>query len=229
MATRLYTWLDVESVVEKARYAGEWPKQVRFHVYSHALVVSLNTRDDNERYEEVLKDQSIKKLSDWFGDRYDRETGTIILESLSTEKRRTLPVIFESDFDESDGVDRMSALRPMFMRVALYPEAQEELVQVAKDRLVLPPCPNDWPPIFAFYSFKGGVGRTTHLLAFARAFSKLRRKAKLLIIDADLEAPGLTWWMRAQSGTPKISFLDFLALAQYDETEGWKETIELVS
>lgn len=228
MATRLYTWLDVESVVERKRYAGQWPKQVRFHVYSEALVVSLNTGGDHQQSKE-LEQQAINKLSEWFGNYYDQETGTIVLESLSTEKRRVLPVIFESDFDVSDEVDQMSALRPMFMRIALYPEAQEELSQVVKQRVVLPPCPDDWPPIFAFYSFKGGVGRTTHLLAFAKAFSKLYRKKKLLIIDADLEAPGLTWWMRALSKETQISFLDFLALAQYDETDGWQETIELVA
>ena len=49
-------------------------------------------------------------------------------------------------------------------------------------------------PVFAFHSYKGGVGRTLSLIAFARAWTNLQKNpenSKLLIIDSDLEAPGL--------------------------------------
>lgn len=46
------------------------------------------------------------------------------------------------------------------------------------------------PPIVSFYSYKGGVGRTTTLAALA-SFHARRTGAKVLILDCDFEAPGL--------------------------------------
>lgn len=45
------------------------------------------------------------------------------------------------------------------------------------------------PPIITFYSFKGGVGRTTTLLACAWQLAKDGKR--IALIDLDLEAPGL--------------------------------------
>ena len=47
--------------------------------------------------------------------------------------------------------------------------------------------------IFTFYSYKGGVGRT-HLLANLAAYLCYYRKRKVLMIDWDLEAPGLHYY-----------------------------------
>ena len=44
-------------------------------------------------------------------------------------------------------------------------------------------------PIVAFYSFKGGMGRTTALAAFA--VDRARRDERVVVIDLDLDAPGL--------------------------------------
>lgn len=54
-----------------------------------------------------------------------------------------------------------------------------------------PPWPlNDHtPPILSFYSHKGGVGRTTTLCAVA--ISLARQTKKVVVVDLDLEAPGL--------------------------------------
>jgi MinD-like ATPase involved in chromosome partitioning or flagellar assembly len=46
-------------------------------------------------------------------------------------------------------------------------------------------------PVFCFYSYKGGVGRTTTLAAFATYLAKVEQK-KVVIIDCDFEAPGIT-------------------------------------
>lgn len=47
----------------------------------------------------------------------------------------------------------------------------------------------DGPKIIAFYSFKGGVGRTTTLALMAERFARAGRR--VACIDLDLEAPGL--------------------------------------
>ena len=44
------------------------------------------------------------------------------------------------------------------------------------------------PPILTFYSFKGGVGRTTALAAFA--IQRARAGERVAVIDMDLDAPG---------------------------------------
>lgn len=45
------------------------------------------------------------------------------------------------------------------------------------------------PPIVAFYSFKGGVGRTTALVSCA--WQLARKGKRTVVLDFDLEAPGL--------------------------------------
>lgn len=44
-------------------------------------------------------------------------------------------------------------------------------------------------PLVAFYSFKGGMGRTTALAAFA--LDRVRRDEHVVVVDLDLDAPGL--------------------------------------
>jgi MinD-like ATPase involved in chromosome partitioning or flagellar assembly len=47
------------------------------------------------------------------------------------------------------------------------------------------------PPFITFYSFKGGVGRTQ---AVANVGAQLASRGfRVLVVDFDLEAPGLTW------------------------------------
>ncbi len=69
--------------------------------------------------------------------------------------------------------------------------------RLSKDAWLLGPCQPPWPlddntgpapAIIAFYSFKGGVGRTTALLAVA--VNAARAGLRCLILDFDLEAPG---------------------------------------
>ena len=46
-------------------------------------------------------------------------------------------------------------------------------------------------PIISFYSYKGGVGRTTSLITFANYYAYHHAK-KVVILDFDFEAPGVT-------------------------------------
>ena len=45
------------------------------------------------------------------------------------------------------------------------------------------------PPIVVFYSFKGGVGRTTALASFA--IQRARAGERVVVVDGDLDAPGI--------------------------------------
>lgn len=61
------------------------------------------------------------------------------------------------------------------------------------------PVSEDHPPVIAFYSFKGGVGRTTVLASFA--IQRARMGETVVVIDLDLDAPGVG--MLLDSGTPE--------------------------
>ncbi|GAA1896787.1 hypothetical protein GCM10009716_03530 [Streptomyces sodiiphilus] len=69
--------------------------------------------------------------------------------------------------------------------------------------------------LMAFHSFKGGVGRTVHAVAAADALAG--QGASVLLVDADLEAPGITWMHRSQGGQLDFSYEDFLALLHGEE------------
>ncbi|MFD6966801.1 KGGVGR-motif variant AAA ATPase [Streptomyces sp. NPDC059979] len=66
--------------------------------------------------------------------------------------------------------------------------------------------------LMAFHSFKGGVGRTVHAVAVADRLA--RNGGKVLLIDADLEAPGITWMHKEQGGQCDFAYEDFITLLQ---------------
>ena len=65
-------------------------------------------------------------------------------------------------------------------------------------------------PVVAFYSFKGGVGRSTALAAFA--LQRARSGERVVVVDADLDAPGLGALLPAdrQGGTQRWGVVDYL-------------------
>ncbi|MBI5480029.1 MAG: AAA family ATPase [Deltaproteobacteria bacterium] len=73
-----------------------------------------------------------------------------------------------------------------------------------------PPWPlqGQTPPIIAFYSFKGGVGRTTALVALALQLA--RAKKRVCVVDLDLEAPGVGVLLAPTSGPARYGVVDFL-------------------
>ena len=56
-------------------------------------------------------------------------------------------------------------------------------------------------PVVTFYSYKGGVGRSTSLAAFAMYMATQQAK-KVVIIDCDLEAPGFNNFFLQEPSTP---------------------------
>src|SRR3569833_142258 len=64
------------------------------------------------------------------------------------------------------------------------------------------------PPRVAFYSYKGGVGRSTALAIVARQLA--REGFSVAVIDLDLEAPGINSLLLAQSVPSPIGVVDYL-------------------
>lgn len=74
------------------------------------------------------------------------------------------------------------------------------------------------PPRLTFFGLKGGVGRTTALVLFARALA--RAGARVLVVDLDLESPGLGPLLLPSDRVPRFGIVDYLveeAVGQADE------------
>jgi len=79
--------------------------------------------------------------------------------------------------------------------------------------------------IAAFFSFKGGVGRTTSCFATLLRLLDRKQPARVLYVDADVEAPGLTWQVPSQE---RLSWVDALALL-HDSNDWRSESLPLIA
>ncbi|MDJ0515213.1 MAG: hypothetical protein QNJ74_02810 [Trichodesmium sp. MO_231.B1] len=226
---RLYTWVDVEDVLLGIK-SNEFPKWLVFaRCYWDELSIGI-------------REGKIAKAKEWLqevfeprfrlGKTEEMTNCFIILESIKGEER-SLPICFE----ETDEQAPIFKLIPSLSRPGVIWFDRQ-------DRDIQPPeiFPSNIPPIVAFHSFKGGVGRTTHALALAQALiqektpktqaliqEKTPKKRKVLVVDGDLEAPGISWMLEERLPNPPISFADFLALAHGDSTPTAEQAIKLVS
>jgi len=75
------------------------------------------------------------------------------------------------------------------------------------------------PPILTFYSFKGGVGRTTALAAFA--VQRARAGERVAVIDADLDAPGIGSLLAADENgsTARWGVADYILEKKFDHID----------
>lgn len=78
------------------------------------------------------------------------------------------------------------------------------------NRPVQPPWPlsEKTPPIASFFSFKGGVGRTTALASTAVQLARVRKR--VCVIDLDLEAPGAGMLFLPTRGGAQYGVVDYL-------------------
>lgn len=71
-------------------------------------------------------------------------------------------------------------------------------------------APDDGPPVAVFYSFKGGLGRSTLLAAFA--IQRARAGERVCVVDLDLDSPGVGRLLSADRNglTASWGVVDFL-------------------
>lgn len=197
----MYTWKDVERklLLNKDKWEG---KIFEIETYTDEIIIYIPDL--------AVKDSASNILNGIFGEKYDNENDKIILD---------LPGGYLNVNYEAEEADVVTTTTPLFKKVLYRQSAyQEELIEKE-----LPGV-----PVLAFHSYKGGVGRTLSLLAFVKAWSSLKdikSTKKLLIVDADIEAPGITWLTKG-SGNAAFSLLDLLEITQ--EKENVDEIIELI-
>jgi MinD-like ATPase involved in chromosome partitioning or flagellar assembly len=88
---------------------------------------------------------------------------------------------------------------------------------------------DDSPSVVAFHSVKGGVGRTTAAMAFAKNMSENSGGSPVLFIDADFEAPGISYLYRTRKPDVSVSLEDMLALAHADTSGDLSSTVSFVA
>lgn len=184
---KFYTWKDIERYCLIKR--SEWKNEIfSMDVYPDELIVYKKDGITDEKAKDILFNIFPKNIN--------IENDTISLD------REAEPIAISFD-EENDSFEKNTM--PLFEQV-IYKESaypQEKLGDL--------PC-----PVIAFHSYKGGVGRTLSLLAFAKAWTNIRKETeqeKILIIDSDIEAPGLSW-IQGDKNENAFSYLDLLTLIQ---------------
>lgn len=197
---RLFSWVDIEEELLIALENEEWPEELfKVSVYWESIDLTV-------------KPGSIDKITQWFENkftpRFDRERG-VILEAATGHSRYCSLYFEEEELSQPDQVYIPTLARPKTLRNG------RKVLAAPK------PFPNTAPLIFAFHSFKGGVGRTLHAIALAHALDK--RGGRVLLVDGDFEAPGLSWILRNRLPDLPTCYADFLAVAQGDATLGLRK------
>jgi MinD-like ATPase involved in chromosome partitioning or flagellar assembly len=204
---RFLTWLDVRrEISRKTNYGKKLPEGVvRMRCFSDAIEVGLVSDDNRENVNNIIKE--------WFGDWYQEDELLIQLDLADA----TLPVEFISG--ESTVTNDDIEIRPFWEEIAYLETEVENKSNIIKQ----PEKYIDKLKLVAFYSFKGGVGRTlnlaAHIFALLDRAKEINKPINILVIDADLEAPGLTYWNRLEKQQGTVSLINFLEVYHYPPIE----------
>lgn len=186
---KYYSWKDIERMLLK--YSDSWKSTFdTFDIYPDELVIYLR--------EEIKEQEAINVLENIFPKNLDLSENKIKFD----QNLEDIYITFETQYDSIK-----KGKLPLFEKVIYEDSAYPE------DKLDDLEC-----PVIAFHSYKGGVGRTLSLLAFAKAWTNINKdnsNSKLLIVDSDIEAPGLTW-IQGEHNEDDFSYLDLLTLIQDD-------------
>jgi len=189
---RILTWLDVERIFKQNTLNGARYEKpiVNIQCYSNSVEV--------EYFGDELS--VIEWLQELFGMAYDSENQAIRL----LIGAQWYPVELVKCQDVSP------------MDVPNYPLWSDIAYMRPTDIVNFPDPWVGGPKVVAFHSFKGGVGRTTSMMSYVAASldAAEARPVRLLLIDADLEAPGISFWLDTPN-RPKVSFVQLLEALHY--------------
>lgn len=179
---KFYSWKDIERVLMSLR--DRW-EQYAYRITVYRSYIEISLRDEEG------KNEILNIMEEVFGDNFVGSEEAIILD-LGKEK---IPL----DFSGEDTTE-IEPLAPLFKN-RVYKGKEDKSRHDFADGI----------SVLAFHSYKGGVGRTLSLLAFAKAWAELQPSGmkKVLVVDSDIEAPGLTWFQNEEQ-EQHFSYLDLL-------------------
>lgn len=203
---RLLTWLDVERLLKQRTILwSRLPDGVqRIDCFADGMELCY-TGDP------LLVDEW---LGDVFGHAYECTPRAIRLEIGQT--------VYPVELVQDGAADRPSAGNnyPLWRDVTYLPadigEAEAGSAGSLTERrsIQVPNALEASPSVISFHSFKGGVGRTTALMTYVAACMQKINATKILVVDADLEAPGVSFWLD-EGNLPSVSFVQLLEALHY--------------
>lgn len=206
-AERLLTWLDVErSLKQRTALWTQLP----------AGVLSVDCFASGM---EVRHFADADKVDNWlshvFGHAYRREHRSICLRIGET----SYPVELKRDAETP--ARSVGPNYPLWRDVTYLPTDEVDATDSGAQPLIrhVANAPMAWatsPDLVSFHSFKGGVGRTTTLMTYVAACMQEPGSGpkKILVVDADLEAPGVSFWLD-EINRPTVSFVQLLEALHY--------------
>ncbi|MEY4980049.1 MAG: hypothetical protein RLZZ352_2319 [Pseudomonadota bacterium] len=198
LSERLLTWLDVErQLKQRTALWTKLPEGIHaVHCFSDGM--------------DIEHSAPLQIVHNWllaiFGKAYDEAQASIRLRIADTQ----YPVSLEKVPSPAESVSTPGLTYPLWREVTYLPDSSESPFSEGNG-FKQPEAWVDGPRMVSFHSFKGGVGRTTALMTYVAARLQLddAGPVKLLVVDADLEAPGVTFWLDAVN-QPQVSFVQFL-------------------
>ncbi|MBB5421740.1 KGGVGR-motif variant AAA ATPase [Paraburkholderia atlantica] len=178
---------------------------VSSEVFWTGLMLTIESTSDIAEVEAWLK----RVFRNWFTSR----DGVSVIRLAGPSARGHLPVSYEV----TNAAGRRAAFRP-----------HASLDGTRAYAVDFPERKPSAPSVVAFHSVKGGVGRTTAAMAFAQHMASTTEAGPILFIDADFEAPGVSYLYRTRKPEVSISLEDLLALAHADTSPDLRATIEYV-
>jgi len=204
-AERLLTWLDVERTFkQKTELWSNLPPGI------HSVDCFYDGVDIAYSATTEVVDGWLKEV---FGQAYDLTRKTIRLRIADT----VYPVNFLIERPLENA--KYQPTYPLWRDVTYLKDTTAEDGSPSpgsNKKIAFPTSWADGPQMVSFHSFKGGVGRTTALMTYVAACLQEESISpkKILIIDADLEAPGVSFWLD-EINTPTVSFVQLLEALHY--------------
>ncbi len=214
IAERLLTWLDVERLLKQRTTLG-----TRLPI--GVLGVDCFASGMEVRHTPESAQQVGVWLAETFGRAYLPESKAIQLRIGNA----TYPI--ELLQEQSAALPAYGQTYPLWRDVAYLPIEQEAEatgsnespanLPLSRSIVVREPASFIGSPfLVSFHSFKGGVGRTTALMTYVAAClgDATQGAKKILVVDADLEAPGVSFWLE-KANRPNVSFVQLLEALHY--------------
>jgi len=213
-AERLLTWLDVERLLKQR--TALWTRLPPGVLGIDCFASGMEIRHAAEANPAV--DTWLAQI---FGRAYLREQSAIQLRI----GQATYPI--ELVQDQASVAPSVGQSYPLWRDVTYLPAAQDDCDDVeaavnseaSSSRVSTARTPLrfvDGPDLVSFHSFKGGVGRTTALMTYVAACLREASPGakRILVVDADLEAPGVSFWLD-DTNRPTVSFVQLLEALHY--------------
>ncbi|WP_129843161.1 AAA family ATPase [Streptomyces sp. RFCAC02] len=212
MSDKLFTWVDVDDRLAGAAVDGQWP---RWLLEADAWWDGLELT--------VLPGTGSDTVRDWLDGQFGlgSTTGSPEEPELALDRPPSLlPHGLPIRLVEAESID-VAARRPRLSARRVTSALADVLPRPAPAQFA------DNTQLIAFHSFKGGVGRTLHAVALADLLAS--QGQRVLLIDADLEAPGITWMYQAQGGRCDIAYEDVLALLHASQDGDPTQAVEIAA